>query len=718
MRISSTRFLIFVGLALFNGCSTPPKAIDSKESIEGASEAETTKFQEVQRLFLAGKFEALLQKMQSFSKSYPKSPYAPHIENYYGLTYLALRRPALAIIHFERAAQFASDQRDLLKYINYNLAKAHFDSAITETKPAESNHHLASAEKYLNLISLSDIDRDNQIKCHYLRANLLLRQGKNLDSARETLRASKLLTDLEAAELRERRSAFYDVLDAALKGIKDLASLEVLFQEYIAAPISDGVLYRLGILELEKGANSQGRERLQSLTTRFPESPYFARAKETLALPISPDGQATPLGSENLQAGGSSASLTLSKNQTENSSSLGEQWQNQVDVKKVGVLIPLSGKLAGYGRRVLGGIQLSAEVFESASPTSGKGSWEVFVEDAGESPESAIQALDRLVLGQKVAAVIGPIIPRGIDQITKHADQLGVPLLNLSKVPVKADHVLSLGPIQDLQIRELVNFAVKKKGWKRFAIVYPNDRAGEANAQLFWDAVDEAGGEIRGIESYNPAETDFRKVIDHLTGLSYLDARGREVDQLAQERKTQQIKKRTRKTEKYFSLPPIADFDAVFIADEPKPVSQIIPTFAYRDVDHVYFLGTASWNSPDLAARTSTGLDRTVFVDVYSNESTLPQTQQFLKKFKATFSMDPTFLEAIGYDSFEVFKQATLPLVSTTSTTSRGSILSALRSERQLDGASGELRIRKDLVDRQHQFFTFDKSGKLISIAQ
>ncbi len=71
MRISSTRFLIFVGLALFNGCSTPPKAIDSKASIEGASEAETTKFQEVQRLFLAGKFEALLQHTKSFSKSYP-----------------------------------------------------------------------------------------------------------------------------------------------------------------------------------------------------------------------------------------------------------------------------------------------------------------------------------------------------------------------------------------------------------------------------------------------------------------------------------------------------------------------------------------------------------------------------------------------------------------------------------------------------------------------
>lgn len=718
MRIFFTRLLFLLGLALFSGCSTSPKSPDSKDAVEGASESETTKFQEIQRLFLAGKFDSLLQKMQSFSKAFPKSPYAPHIENYYGLTYLALRRPALAIVHFERAAQFASDQRDLLKYINYNLAKAHFDSAVTETSSAESNHHLASAEKYLNLISFSDIDRDNQIKCHYLRANLLLRQGRNLDSARETLRASKLLTDLEAAELRERRTAFYDILDAALKGLTDLASLEVLFQEYISAPISDGVLYRLGVLELEKGANSQGRERLQSLTTRFPESPYFARAKETLALPIHPNGQATPLGSENLQAGGSHSSLTLSKNPTETGHSLGEQWQNQVDVKKVGVLIPLSGKLARYGRRVLAGIQLSAEVFESASPTQENRSWEVFVEDAGETPESANQALDRLVLGQKVATVIGPIIPRGLDQITKHADKLGVPLLNLSKIPVKADHVLSLGPIQDLQIKEMVNFAVKKRGWKRFAIVYPNDRAGEANAQLFWDTVEQAGGEVRGIESYDPAETDFRKVIDQLTGLSFLDARNREVEQLAQERKVQQIKKRTRKTEKYFSLAPIADFDAVFIADEPKAVSQIIPTFAYRDVDHVYFLGTASWNSPDLAQRTSTGLDRTIFVDVYSNDSTLPQTQQFLKKFKATFSMEPTFLEAIGYDSFEVFKQATLPVASGTNMPTRSSILNALRMERQLDGASGELRIRKDQVDRQHQFFTFDKSGKLISLSQ
>src|SRR5262249_41889348 len=145
--------------------------------------------------------------------------------------------------------------------------------------------------------------------------------------------------------------------------------------------------------------------------------------------------------------------------------------------------------------------------------------------------------------------------------------------------------------------------AVQQLGIHKFAMIYPRDKVGEEISQYFWDEVEGMGAQVVGAETYAPGETDFRQAVDKLSGLYYSEARQRELDELAKKREQDKIKKRTRKTEAYFNLRPITDYEAVFIPDEPKVAGQIIPTFAYRDVDHVKFLGTSAWNSPEFPSR-------------------------------------------------------------------------------------------------------------------
>src|SRR5690606_31513428 len=137
---------------------------------------------------------------------------------------------------------------------------------------------------------------------------------------------------------------------------------------------------------------------------------------------------------------------------------------------------------------------------------------------------------------KQVSVVIGPLLSKGINQITSRAEVLGVPLITLTQQPgAPGEYAFSAGLTPKLQANEIAKYAIQKLGLKKFAIVYPKDGFGEQYSQSDWDAVESFGGKIVGIESYAPGETDFRQAIDRLAGTYYTQARQRELDDLAKQ---------------------------------------------------------------------------------------------------------------------------------------------------------------------------------------
>ena len=212
-------------------------------------------------------------------------------------------------------------------------------------------------------------------------------------------------------------------------------------------------------------------------------------------------------------------------------------------------------------------------------------------------------------------------------------------------------------------------------------------------------------------ESYNPNETDFREVVDKLSGLYYTEARQKELDDLAEQRKTNQIRKKTRKTEQYFNLKPLADYDAVFVPDDPKVAGQILPTFAYRDVDHIRFLGVSAWNSPDFVTRAQSYAEGALFTDVYGTTSThTPKAAQFTQQYKATFGQDATDMEAIAYDAARVLEHA---LQEVGRSYTRADLLEQIEKTRNFDGVTGRISFENGQLDRELQILTV-QHGKIV----
>ncbi len=379
------------------------------------------------------------------------------------------------------------------------------------------------------------------------------------------------------------------------------------------------------------------------------------------------------------------------------------------DSRTIGLLLPLSGRFADFGSRVLSAITLSLKLYDPVGTE-----FKLEIEDTGDTVEQTIRALNRLANERHAAVVIGPLLSKGIDQVTARAETLGIPLISITQQPgAPGEYVISAGLTPKMQATEVARVAIQKLGLKRFAIIHPRDKFGEQYSQSYWDAVESLGGKVVGIESYASGETDFRQVIDRLVGTYYTEARAREVEALTKQREEMKITKKTRKTTQYFDLPPIIEFDAVFIPDEPKVVGQVLPTFAYRDVDKVKFLGISTWNSPELVKRAQAFAEGSVFVDGLFLDSDSVSAQKFITRFQRDSGEPPSTIEAMAYDAGLAVETALRDLP--VGMVSRSDVKSRLRAISELPGATGKLTFHDGEFSRNLTLLTV-KGGKIVEL--
>lgn len=625
----------------------------------GADAKEHKDYQELYVAFRKQLHSVALTRAQAFLKKYPQSGLVAYVENLRGLSYLAKRELPAAIAAFRRAIEwgkrFGPRMDGFVQYIRYNLAAAYF-----------SEKRFDEAENSLNLIRADWVDRPNQIKIGYLKAKVARERRMPERAARALLSAAAALTPEQS---NNTKNPLRVLLSSSLMDIESSVELSRIADENAESPLRDAVLYRLAEVQRATGDAASAGAYIQELISRYPQSPLLGFAKDL--------------------AGGSQ--LTDSRPESPTT---------------IGVLLPLSGKLAPYGKRSLNAILQGFELF-GAPPSNAPSPIRVIVEDSGEEAADALAALERLVKNAGVSAVLGPMTGKGLTEVSNRAQDLGVPLISLTRYEApKNSVVVQAGITIRMQAQEAARLAMDRLKAKRFAILYPKDPAGIETMNAFWDAVIDEGGVIAGVEAYESGETDFRAAIDRLAGTYYKEARQKELDEMEKVREELQIKKRTRKTESYFALKPIVDFDAVFIADGPQASGQIIPTFAFRDIDQMRFVGTSLWNSQDLLRRITNEGNRIFFPDVLTAQAIPESYARFAATYRETFGEDPTMLEAIAYDA----ARATSLVVRTlSSSATRGDVLEGLRSLRQFPGALGPLSYGENGFQRTFRLVTIQK---------
>jgi ABC-type branched-subunit amino acid transport system substrate-binding protein len=454
-----------------------------------------------------------------------------------------------------------------------------------------------------------------------------------------------------------------------------LNELEAAAADPALASFKPQLLLRIGKLYQKNKENERAGEYYRSLTTMYPQSVYSTQAAVLLAA---------------LQSNG------------------------ETDANVIGAILPLTGRNSSVGQHALNAIRLALGLNKDEKK------FRIALFDSQSDPEMAAKGVEKLINEDKAIVILGGFSAKEAVSIANKAELFSVPFIAFSQKPGLTnvgEYVFRNAMTPEMQIDRLVSFAFEKLSAKRFAILYPNDSYGVEFSNAFWDHVLARGGQITAAQSYDPKTTDFSEPIQKMVGLYYEDARKDELKQRIEDMKAAAKKKEKENKNKSEEkkpapvrssrdsisneniLPPIVDFDVVFIPDSSRALGQILAFMKFNEVPDMNYLGTNLWNSTDLPARAANEDAGIYFSTAFDLNDAEAREGTFFKEYFETYNEEPTSVEAQVYEATKIVKDKIDSGIS-----GRESLAVSLRSLGSVTGVGSDIEMnsQRELVHPVH----------------
>ncbi len=392
----------------------------------------------------------------------------------------------------------------------------------------------------------------------------------------------------------------------------------------------------------------------------------------------------------------------------------------------IGVVLPLSGNFAEFGEESLRGILLASGAFDALVPPERRPSIRIVIRDSGGSPARAAQAVRDLARRDEVSAIIGPLLAGECEAAAASAEIARVPLLALTartEVAQSRSFVFRVRTKPSDEVRALADYAVGELGAQRFAILYPRDAYGRGLSGLFWDAIEERGAQVVALAAYEPDATDFADPIRRLVGYELLTdeekATIKEREKLirgarrlpAEEALIVREEARAMLGPDDELLPPIVDFDALFIPESHEKIVLIAPQLAFHEATGATLLGTDAWNHADLVSIARNHVEGARFTASFYADSSVDYVRNFSDRYTATFQLPADDLAAHAYDA------ANLVLVQLAhGARSRSDVRDGILEASAFPGVSGVLSMRADGDARKRPFLLGINRGRIVEL--
>ncbi len=382
--------------------------------------------------------------------------------------------------------------------------------------------------------------------------------------------------------------------------------------------------------------------------------------------------------------------------------SLGVRNQNnstKIDVRYIGVALPLSGDLKGLGERALAGIDIALEDM-SQDPSK---KYRLEIKDTKGNPANGAFAVKDLIEVNNVAAIIGGLNSSEATKEYLEAKKYGVVFISLSKVLLpkeEKNHLLIEIPGSiESQVSLLFSDKMMAKIGKRPAILYPRNDIGEAYANEFWRQSKKNNLDITGLISFDTNQTDYRDPIKNILGIKFNREREEElsiVNDIAHLESKKSIKRLQ-------NLQPQVDFDWVFVPALPRETVQLLPNFNYFDAFNLSYVGVPSWRS-ELMVNEGYRYGNVFFMDESMGTTETPFTQKFFAKFKK----QPNFVETIAYDSLKILSEV---VEGDSSYETRQDLDVALTKKGTLQSETGAWKLQDDVWIKDMATFKIKREG-------
>jgi branched-chain amino acid transport system substrate-binding protein len=187
--------------------------------------------------------------------------------------------------------------------------------------------------------------------------------------------------------------------------------------------------------------------------------------------------------------------------------------ENNSETIKIGVINPMTGDFAVYGKPVQDGMNLAVDKINSEGGINGKKIQLIFEDDEG-NPSKTVNAINKLIKVDKVSIVLGPLSSGTSlaaapiaekNKIVQISTLAGTPDLTNS-----GDYIFRIYPSSILGAKYTAEKAIEMSSPKKVAILYPNNTLGKASALVYAQECKKQNIEVVVTESYNDGDKDFR----------------------------------------------------------------------------------------------------------------------------------------------------------------------------------------------------------------
>ncbi len=661
--------LVLAGLPLCTGCvgaiypkkkvaveqkvpsreSTPEKPSAPGQAAPQAGEQELLR--QAEQAQYQARYPESLEKYRSFLNNYPRSSQADTALVAMGQIYERLGQNDQAALAYQKlldehpSSSFAGEARKRVTalYLNsgqYEMAVKSLGNMLERSQRPEEKARLRI------LMGRAQMGLKNRIQA----MDLLIRAARETDDPVDRDEAQRLIKanikDMSLEELSQARTLYGNQYPGGLvayvmayryfEGQETEKAREAI--DYFLSNFSSDELYLDG-QALKASIESGSPPPVLSL-------PTLAEIPETAPGPAVPVTE-TPL----IPAGPSTAAYRS---------------------RDLACLMPLTGTPAAkYGQQVLQGLRLAFANFQAQ--TDGFRANLVVHDTQGDS-EKAKELLRQIAGQESVIGVIGPLTSKVSGELAPLAEELKMPMLAISQkegLGGQGSHVFRLFLTPQAQAQAVARYAVQVLGMNKLAILHPEDAYGNKMRDYFWDETARLGGEVVGVQGYNPKDTDFSAQIQSLAGVG---AAQRQV-------------KAGRKVNVHF--------DAVFIPDSYRAVAMIAPQFAYHDITTVRLLGTSLWHTPRLIEAAARYTQRCVIPTAFFSGSERPEVQRFLELYRTETGQEdaePDQFVAYGYDAAMLM----LTLMDRDHASEREQVVQALHSMPPYPGVTARFNFGDD----------------------
>jgi branched-chain amino acid transport system substrate-binding protein len=292
-------------------------------------------------------------------------------------------------------------------------------------------------------------------------------------------------------------------------------------------------------------------------------------------------------------------------------------------VYKIGVILPLSGDAAAYGKEALNGVNLAAEEINEKGGISGM-KIKLIVEDDSGTPKDGVSALNKiLATNTDIQIIIGgafsQIASAQIPICEKKGIVLFSPYASTPDLAIPGDCFFRNWPSDIAEGKEMAKYAFNELNLRRVAILSSNSDYGVGLKRVFASEFESLGGDIPITDEFKEGDQVFRTQLAKINN---------------------------------------ENVDAIYMVGWYKEFAKILQQAKELGLN-VQFLSCVTFNKPEILELAGNAAEGVIFSQPsYSTDSDDPMVTKFVENYRNRFDNLPGLYAAQIYDAIYIISEA------------------------------------------------------------